>query len=330
MRIVPTLLLLLGALVAQAQDRLEDSFVVEENSEKVYALYVPSGYDSQQPTALMIGFHPLNTNRWDAISWRDTLVAFAEANNLLLVCPNGGADGRVNDRIDTVFTSQLIDSCKKWYNIDEGRIYAMGFSWGGLTTYTYGLSNPAIFGGYIPIGAAVNGTQEVNSELQRNAKGKPVYIVHGDRDAPAIRYVPVKEALEKQEAIVNSLLMPGVNHTIDFPDRNEILTTAFRWVDSVNTAAITSVDESDQMIPFEISPNPVKAGKHVQLQLPFRLDGAVLLEIVDLRGNIIRSSLPQHNEQDVLRVSTRGIAAGTYFIRIKSDGRTLGTQLVIQ
>ena len=103
----------------------------------------------------MLGLHPLNTSRWDGEAWRDTLINFAESNDLILVCPDGGPDGKIDDAIDTSFTTVLLDSVAAWYNINQGEKYIMGFSWGGKTTYTYGLRRTDQFAGYIVIGAAV-------------------------------------------------------------------------------------------------------------------------------------------------------------------------------
>jgi hypothetical protein len=184
----------------------------------------------------MVGFHPLNVGVWDAASWCDTLTAFSEANDLVLVCPDGGPNGDITDQIDYDFTSALIDSMHLWYNIDSNRTYAMGFSMGGVATYEYGLNNAGIFGGYIPIGAAVSGATAF-APIIGNAEGKPYYLVHGALDNPVVRYTPMLNALNANCALVNSLLMTGVGHTINFPNRDLILSDAFFWVDSVNLAA---------------------------------------------------------------------------------------------
>lgn len=219
-----------------AQRIIDSSFSFGGDPAKKYSIYVPTSCLPTVASALVVAFHPLNTARWTSRSWRDTLIAFAESNDVILVAPDGGVDGRVNDEIDTAFTTALLDSVAKWYLIDKYRVYAMGFSWGGLTTYTYGLANAWRFGGFLPIGAAINGTTEVTPALQARAANKPFYLVHGGDDSPNTRYTPVRTALEANGAILNSLLMPGVGHTIDFPGRNEILKTAYRWVDSVAVA----------------------------------------------------------------------------------------------
>ena len=257
-----TLLLTLALILVHgsvlAQERIDGTFPFQSDPAKKYSIYVPSTYEPGTPHRFMVGFHPLNTARWDAESWCDTLIVFAEENDLLLACPDGGADGRVDDPIDVAFTTALMDSMEVWYSVNLEKVYAMGFSWGGRATYTYGLSNVERFGGFVPIGAAITGTSQVTGIIE-NATGKPFYLVHGGNDAPGTRYFPILAALEDNGAIVNSILMPGVGHTIDFPNRNAILADAFQWVDSVNCAPdpASVPDLSEPALRFALSPNPV-------------------------------------------------------------------------
>jgi hypothetical protein len=223
-------------LSASAQTRIDSSFAFSTNPAKKYSIYLPSSYTAGVANELMVGFHPLNVGVWDAKSWCDTLKAFSESNDLILVCPDGGSNGNVTDQIDYDFTTALLDSMQLWYNIDPSRIYAMGFSVGGVATYQYGLDHANIFSGYIPIGAAVT-SASVFSPVIANAEGKPYFLIHGSLDAPAVRFTPMLNALNANCALVNSLLMPGVGHTINFPNRNQLLSDAYHWIDSVNLAS---------------------------------------------------------------------------------------------
>ncbi len=180
-----------------------------------------------------------NTSRWDAEAWRDTLSVFAENNGLILVCPDGGSDGRVDDNLDYDFTEDLLDSVRTWYSIDEDYQYIMGFSIGGKATYEFCFSHSTEFGGYIPIGAATSEAElspGISSSLD-----EAYYLVHGSSDAASTRYNPILNRLQTEGAITNSEFMSGVGHTIDFPNRNQILTEAYVWIDSVNSAQLNSV-----------------------------------------------------------------------------------------
>lgn len=317
--------LFFSATILNAQTRIDGSFEFQTDPAKKYSIYIPSGYDENVPHRLMIGFHPFNTNRWDAESWCDTLIVFAETNNLILACPDGGVDGKVDDPIDTAFTSVLIDSLYHWYNINADKVYAMGFSWGGKTTYTYGLNHIEEFRGFIPIGAAVNGTSEVNSVIQ-NAEGKPFYLIHGSNDSPGTRFTPVKTALEDNNALVNSLLMSGVGHTIDFPNRNQILTTAFIWVDSVNCAQITEIDEKNvETFALKLFPNPILKNQNLTLFSNEKINSPLVLKINGVDGKMVFEGklaiIEKGNNELPLQVKNLG--KGVYFLQLFQDKQLL-------
>ncbi len=191
-KLLPLALVALFSLPLLAQQRIDSSFSFQTNTAKKYSIYVPKSYSDTVANKMMLGLHPFNTARWDAESWCDTLIDFAESNNLLLICPDGGTNGKVDDKIDTSFTTALLDSMKIWYNVDTTNIYAMGFSWGARTTYTYGLSHTDVFGGYMPIGAAITRTNEVTVSLQQNSKDKAFYIIHGSLDSPTFDIHPLE------------------------------------------------------------------------------------------------------------------------------------------
>lgn len=249
-----------------SQTKIDTAFSFQTDPNKKLSIYIPSSYNGIDPNGLMLALHPWNTRRWNAKSWRDTLTFFAEKNKLILLCPDGGSDGQVDDPIDLAFTTAMLDSIKKWYKIDTRRTYCMGFSWGGKTTYTYGLSKPQTFCGYIPIGAVIN-IREL-ALVADSIKGKPIYIIHGSNDAATTSYTPIKKEMEKKGGIVNSLLMQGVGHTIDFANRNKILNTAFTWVDSVCTidSIPISVSPVIEQTEIKIYPNPIKSGANITIE----------------------------------------------------------------
>lgn len=318
-----SLVLVLSTIVLSAQNRIDGTFAFQTDSAKKYSLYVPSTYEAGTPHRLMIGFHPLNTNRWDAESWCDTLIQFAETNNLILACPDGGVDGAVDDPIDTAFTTALIDSMLQWYSINTEKVYAMGFSWGGLTTYTYGLNHIERFRGFMPIGAAINGTSPINSVIQ-NAAGKPYYLVHGNQDSPNSRYFPLLQALEDNNAIVNSILMPGVGHTIDFPNRNAILTTAFEWIDSVNCNQLTDIEILEDRQFFELFPNPVKNNAAITINLGDDQTAIFELEILNQQGQVIQQKSTYSGASFPIQ-----LPVGNYYFRITQKGKVLGIKPVL-
>ncbi len=229
---------------SQAQIRIDSTLAFQDDPAKSFSIYIPSTYSEDAPNSLMLGLHPFNTSRWDGRSWCDTLLAFAEMNDLILLCPDGGLDGQIDDPIDTAFISHLLELMPEWYNVNEDKVFAMGFSWGGLTTYTYGLNHIDKFAGLMPIGAAISGISQFE-EVIGLSEDKAFYVLHGSLDSPNSRYYPAIEALEENGACLETVLMSGVGHTIDFPNRNEILTEAFIWLDNVVCAIPDTLDVAE-------------------------------------------------------------------------------------
>ncbi len=226
MKIGKIYLILLCPLFLYSQKKVDGQFDFQSEKGKKYSLYIPSKF--QKGDNAVLALHPLNTSRWNSKSWRDTLIQFAEDNHSLLICPDGGVDGRIDDDIDTAFTSTLIDSVQTWYGFNKSNLVALGFSWGGRTVYSYGLLHRELFKGLIPIGAAIEGL-DLNP-LTVNAKGLNIYIIHGSADAIATRYTPAIESLNNKEACLMDTIMNGVGHTIDFPKRNKIISDAYQFI----------------------------------------------------------------------------------------------------
>jgi predicted esterase len=323
MKNVLLLILIFTGSVISAQQRIDSSFPFQTDPNKKYSIYVPSSYVQGTPINLMLGFHPLNTSRWDAESWCDTLIDFAEANNLLLVCPDGGADGKVDDAIDTAFTTELLDSMDVWYTINHQRKYIMGFSWGGLTTYKYGLSNAQTFAGFMPIGAAINGTTPINSILS-NANGKGFYVVHGANDSPSSRYTPLINGLTSNNAILNSKLMPGVGHTIDFPNRNQILTTAYLWLDSVRTTQISNVSIEELESNVSVYPTVISQSQSsVTIKVMTSQIGSNIYLVNEVGQVIFRDQISELNFK--LEIPS---AKGVYFLQVENQQGIIVKRLI--
>ena len=268
--------------LVQAQEQINESMPFQNDPEKEYSIFVPSIYSEGEPIPAFLALHPFNTSRWNGQTWCEELADFAESNGVMLVCPDGGTDGKIDDDIDTAFTSFLLDSAFIWYDIDETKLYATGFSWGGKTTYTYGLNHIEKFAGLMPIGAAVS-IGEING-IDSNSEGVPVYIVHGSLDSPNNRFYPLLEAMEDNGACVESNLLPGVGHTIDFENQVEILTEAYEYLQD-NACVTTSIDEEDNK-PLTILPfSMLWSGETIKLNLPinsswevYTLDGQKVIK----------------------------------------------------
>ena len=203
-----------------------------------------------------------------------------------------------------------MDSAFIWYDIDESKLYATGFSWGGKTTYTYGLNHIEKFAGLLPIGAAVN-VNEIDG-IDSNAEGVPVYIVHGSLDSPNSRFYPLLEAMEDNGACVESNLLSGVGHTIDFNNQVEILTEAYEYLQE-NECVTTSSEEIEIKEASILSNSIFSVGQMVQLNLPQN----TAWQVFTLNGQmVIKGKQPE---------ATLNMGPGIYVIRSGNKSQLFST-----
>ncbi len=317
----------------QAQTRVDSSFAFQIDPAKKFALYVPSGYQDGIENKAILALHPLHAVWGNSKTWCDILTAFAEENNLLMICPDGGADARIDDPIDVAFTTALLDSLRAWHTVDEDKTFILGFSWGARAAYTYGLANPDVFAGSITIGAFINGTAQVGPGLLANAANKPFYIMHGDSDALVnlqTGFFPIRDALQDAGAFVNSLILENVDHTINFPNRDQLLSDAFSWVDSISTA-VAQLDVEDvptlTNLPGTLGlnyPNPFRQSTRIAYSV--RQPGLVQILAYNVVGQLVRTIIDEKKTVGEYVVDWNGaddggngLPAGAYFYTLTID-----------
>jgi len=291
-----------------------------------YHIYEPSGLDVNVPHKMIVGFHPFNTSRWDGESWRDTLITFAENANLLLICPDGGPDGRIDGEADFDFIEAITDSMRNWYNVDTNGLYAIGFSVGGKAVYEYALKHRSEYKGLIPVGAAISDTDYVDDIIHRG-RCQNYHIVHGKQDSPNTRYYPMKDGLERNGANVEVSFMGGVGHTFDFPSRNTIILRAFRYVDTAS-CNYTGVGRVSENVIGRIYPSLITKGENIVLDLDInRISGT--LSFYDLKGAIYKSQDLIITESKT-KFSTKDFEPGVYIVRFEGNEGTVQQRILIQ
>ncbi|MBC8266245.1 MAG: hypothetical protein H8E84_04705 [Flavobacteriales bacterium] len=130
-------------LIAFSQQTINAS-ITHDNVQRDYILYVPTMYNANNPTPLVLNFHGYTSNANDQM-WYGDFRLIADTANFLVVHPQGQLDnsgnthwnvgwtGSIGD--DVSFTAALIDSLSAIYNIDANRIYSTGMSNGGFMSY---------------------------------------------------------------------------------------------------------------------------------------------------------------------------------------------------
>jgi len=125
--------------------------IVHDGMNREYILYVPNSYDGTSAVPLLLNFHGFGGSASQFMQESD-MRSLAEADTFILVypqgscldgsshwnpCPTGGDNKSTAD--DVGFVEAMISEISSQYNLDMERIYAAGYSNGGMMAY--GLAN---------------------------------------------------------------------------------------------------------------------------------------------------------------------------------------------
>ena len=125
--------------------------LVHDNINREYVLYIPNSYDGTSAVPLLVNFHGFGGGASEFMSYAD-MRSIAETDTFILAYPQGscldgsshwnacptGGDNK-SDADDFGFVESMINEISSQYNIDMERIYAAGYSNGGMMAY--GLAN---------------------------------------------------------------------------------------------------------------------------------------------------------------------------------------------
>src|SRR5262245_21801145 len=133
----------------------------EAGKEMEYALFVPSTYDKEKKTPLMVALHGLGSNPQQIMHYRG-LTDLAEKHGYIVVAPMGynssgwygsrsGRFGKTDpenlNELSEKDVMNVLGIVRKEFNVDDDRIYLMGHSMGGGGTWHLGLKYPEIWAG---------------------------------------------------------------------------------------------------------------------------------------------------------------------------------------
>ena len=125
--------------------------IVHDCIDREYILYIPNSYDGTSSVPLMLNFHGFGGSASQFMQEAD-MRSLAEADTFILIYPQGicldglshwnacplGGDNK-SDADDFGFVESIITEILSQYNVDMERIYAAGYSNGGMMSY--GLAN---------------------------------------------------------------------------------------------------------------------------------------------------------------------------------------------
>ena len=196
--------------------------LVHDGIDREYIIYIPNSYDGTSAVPLLFNFHGFGGSASEFINDAD-MRAEAEANSFILVYPQGSClngasywnpcpiDGDNKSTADDVgFVEAMISEISSQYNLDMERIYAAGYSNGGMMAY--GLANYK--SDLIAAVASVSGS--MLDCLGDTSHPMPVVHLHGTSDGVipydgSNDYSSVQSTLDYWTSFNNTISTPTIN-----------------------------------------------------------------------------------------------------------------------
>jgi len=158
-----------------------------------YILYVPANYDMNTPTPLLINMHGFGDCAADyaeSIGKSYSFDELADRENILVAYPQGAYRPEKEDNYwepgdngaedifenDVYFMEQLVADINDGFNVDTDKVYAAGYSNGGMMAYSLACNSSDLFSG---IGIMSGTMLEEDCNLGNSV---PVIIFHGIDD----------------------------------------------------------------------------------------------------------------------------------------------------
>lgn len=168
--------------------------IYHEGRERYYLLYKPASLDTQTPVPVLMAFHGgggMPENMVDMTGFNE----LADYNRFIAVYPSGSGStprrlfwnvllsdtyATVNEIDDLGFIRLVLDDVTSKVKVDTNRIFAAGFSQGGMLCYR--LACDADLSGRIAAIAVVGATMTVSPSSCQAQRPVPVISFHGKQD----------------------------------------------------------------------------------------------------------------------------------------------------
>ncbi len=194
-------------------------FVTKNNKDKTlrYVEYKPDERTKKLP--LLFQIHGAgNIGDFDSLKNKEvaSLGALKHGKNIpaIVLLPYCG-NGTWFDVFETLL--EFVDTMSKRDDVDINRIYCIGASMGGYTTWQLGMSRPDLFAGIVPI---CGGGMYWNAEKLKNI---PIWAFHGARDRTVLPEETIKMVRAVNDHGGNAMLTiyPHAEHDSWTPTFND-------------------------------------------------------------------------------------------------------------
>jgi len=164
-----------------------------------YRVHVPSGYRPEVATPLVIAIHGAFSTA-KTFEKETGFSKLGDKESFIVIYPNGiGIFGWLQhwnaghccgkaaaDDVDDIgFIVEVITDVSRFLNVDQGRIYMVGFSNGGMFTHRFGAERSHRLAAIAPLAGSIGGRPGPEASLWRTPPADtplPVILFHGRSD----------------------------------------------------------------------------------------------------------------------------------------------------
>lgn len=361
---VTVFICLLGilSLVSIAQQTNTKSFYFEGQI-RSYIEYLPANYDASKKVPLLLSLHGMGDNA--ANFQNNGLKLIADTAGFIIVYPNAAVNTNPsinktfwNTDLDTSyhtndvgFLSNLIDTLKNNYNIDNERVFCSGFSSGGFMTQRLACEKADIIKGIVPIAGTIattyisscnpsnpvpimhihgttdnvvpwNGNASLNEESVDNTIAKWISIngctttdtTHKNIDNSANDGYNFERYTYNNCTGAEVQLLKGnnVGHTWIYKPLNDIDYSVETWKFLMKVNSSSTFISNGKNIDYDINIYPNPANSYFTVDLINDLPKNI--QLYDLKGTIVFQKM--NCTQQMLTINTDEYKPGIYFLRV--------------
>ncbi|NQU06677.1 MAG: PDZ domain-containing protein [Calditrichaeota bacterium] len=173
--------------------------VISDTLQAPYYLYVPTNYNPDKPTPLMVWLHggvnrPVFPEK-DSTIIEHPIIQQAEVNGMLLLFPMAKSGCLWWDDMGIANVIWQIRETKRLYNVDDDAVFLGGFSDGASGAFHIAMLNPSDFAAFFPWSGhmAVGSLVGKTPVYVPNLACRPLFATNGgaDRLYPADRMAPL-------------------------------------------------------------------------------------------------------------------------------------------
>lgn len=226
--------------------------IIFQASPRAMHYSVPVSYNSTQSYPLVVVLHGCGQS---ALSMRDDYAFLTDSMDAIVVAPQGPAfnQGFFMQQQNDLMIKYAYDSTEINYNIDVNRLYLLGFSCNGLSTYVVGTTTGKyMFRGIIPISATVSQTNMAYIDYDYQC---PACICVGGADAQAVQAnTDIRDSFLLHNSNVLYLETPGLGHDYVFNGYESKTMDCMNYIDYTSTA----IHDNTRSPEISVFPNPAK------------------------------------------------------------------------